>query len=229
MRRSFDKNVGNNQEWLTPKWIVDALGIFQLDPCAVHNGPWLLAENNFTIFDDGLNLDWNGWRTWMNPPFDRYQVTDWYRKMSGNGNGVALQIGKTETRWFRDYVKPTACSILLMDQRFHFLDRNGNDAPANCGGSPILVAYGEDNSDAIEDSGIGGTHLPINRRIAIIVNLSGSWFDVVSMAIRGRSEVDLQELYGYIQSVAPDKVARNNHWKEKIRQQVYRYKQQKAA
>lgn len=228
MRRSFHKTTGDNQEWLTPRWIVEALGIFQLDPCAVHCGPWLLAENNYDIFADGLSLDWNGWRTFMNPPFDRYVVTEWYRKMAENNNGIALQIGKTETKWFKDYVKPIATSMLFMDKRFHFLYRDGSPAEANCGGSPVLVAYGEDNSDAIEDSGIDGLHVPIGRRIAVIVNMEGTWYDIVSMAIRGREEINFKELYAYIEQIAPDKKARNPWWKEQVRKQVYRYKSKSA-
>ncbi len=39
MKRAFENPEGKNDEWLTPPWIVKALGTFQLDPCAVKDGP----------------------------------------------------------------------------------------------------------------------------------------------------------------------------------------------
>ena len=34
MNTSFERRKDRSDEWYTPKWIIDALGPFDLDPCA---------------------------------------------------------------------------------------------------------------------------------------------------------------------------------------------------
>lgn len=34
MNTSFERSKQTTDEWYTPKWILDALGSFDLDPCA---------------------------------------------------------------------------------------------------------------------------------------------------------------------------------------------------
>jgi hypothetical protein len=41
-------------EWYTPKRIIDALGPFDLDPCAAPNLPWRTAAKQFDVYDNGL-------------------------------------------------------------------------------------------------------------------------------------------------------------------------------
>lgn len=36
MNTSFEKSKNSTDEWYTPKEIIDALGEFDLDPCAIH-------------------------------------------------------------------------------------------------------------------------------------------------------------------------------------------------
>lgn len=55
-------------EWLTPRHILDALGAFDLDPCAPQVRPWETAARHYSIFDNGLAQYWEG-RVWCNPPY----------------------------------------------------------------------------------------------------------------------------------------------------------------
>lgn len=87
-----------NDEWLTPPPIIQALGFFDLDPCAPVDRPWDTARQHYSRRDDGLAQDWGG-RVWMNPPFGT-QAIDWLRKMVKHGNGIALVPARTETRMF---------------------------------------------------------------------------------------------------------------------------------
>jgi len=49
---------GAKDEWLTPPPIIEALGPFDLDPCAPVVRPWPTAAAHLTIEDDGLTADW---------------------------------------------------------------------------------------------------------------------------------------------------------------------------
>lgn len=85
---------GNSGDvWLTPKHIIDALGKFDLDPCAAPlPRPWETASASFVEADDGLSQEWFG-RVWMNPPYGR-GIGAWMKKMAehakAGGGGVSL-------------------------------------------------------------------------------------------------------------------------------------------
>jgi ParB family chromosome partitioning protein len=68
-RKGLDNIIGRGEtnEWLTPPFILKALGKFDLDPCASLQQPSKTATRQFTILDDGLNKVWSG-RVWLNPP-----------------------------------------------------------------------------------------------------------------------------------------------------------------
>jgi hypothetical protein len=53
---------------LTPRFVIDALGPFDLDPCPPKERPWDTARRHFTEADDGLSRPWKG-RVWLNPPY----------------------------------------------------------------------------------------------------------------------------------------------------------------
>ena len=138
---SHQKTVGASQVHLTPRWIIDALGPFDLDPCAADPRPWDCAVENYTESDDGLSQPWFG-RVWLNPPFDRYQVGRWVQKLADHGNGIALLHARTETDWFQPIWKQ-ASAILFMRQRIKFCRTDGTEQPANSGAPPVLAAFGD--------------------------------------------------------------------------------------
>lgn len=143
-------------EWLTPPDIIAALGPFDLDPCSPLNRPWDTATVHLTVRENGLFRPWAG-RVWMNPPFGR-EIPDWMRRMSAHGNGIALILARTETAWFQDYVfnSPAMFSMLFLRGRLTFHHVDGSPARGNCGGAPVLVAYGKENALALNHSGIHG-------------------------------------------------------------------------
>ena len=77
-------------EWLTPPYILRALGRFDLDPCAPVSRPWQTAVNHFTIEDNGLLQNWFG-RVWLNPPYGA-QTHEWLSKLVNHGNGGAPSV-----------------------------------------------------------------------------------------------------------------------------------------
>lgn len=142
-----------NDEWLTPREIVESLGPFDLDPCSPVVRPWSTAIKHFNIHDDGLSQEWMG-RVWMNPPFGQ-EACKWMRKLSLHGNGIALIPARTETKMFFDWVWSSANGILFIKGRPHFHYVDGTRAPFNSGAPICLVAYGENNAEVLKSSSLG--------------------------------------------------------------------------
>jgi len=68
---------------------------------------------------------------------------------------VALIFARTETKTFFDYIWDQADAILFIKGRIKFHRPDGSQAES--AGSPsVLVAYGQDNVDALRNSGISG-------------------------------------------------------------------------
>lgn len=154
--KAHQRTVGLNDEWITPRYILDALGPFDLDPAAAVNQPWPTAKRMLTVNTDGMRFDWTG-RVWLNPPFNRYKRIDWMQKMAEHNNGIMLIPAATETEAFKTYVWPHASGVLFMDHRPHFHYIDGTRAKANSGCSICLVAYGTENLAALVTSGLGTT------------------------------------------------------------------------
>lgn len=149
---SHQKTVGDSQTWITPKWIIDVLGPFDLDPAAADPRPWHCADHSFTR--QGLSRPWSG-RVWLNPPFDRYQVANWIRRLAEHGEGTALLHARTEAEWFEP-VWAKASAILFLAARLYFHYPDGRRAEANSGAPACLCAFGWYDAGRLEESGISG-------------------------------------------------------------------------
>lgn len=144
---------GANDEWLTPPEILEALGPFDLDPCAPIVRPWQMATEHLTEIDDGLSRTWSG-RVWLNPPYGP-QTWRWLRRLRLHGDGVALTFARTETAGFFKEAW-TADALLFLEGRLHFYDVQGRRAKGNAGGPSVLLAYGRRNVEALRSSGLPG-------------------------------------------------------------------------
>lgn len=142
-----------NDEWLTPPEILQALGPFDLDPCAPTNPPWRTAATMYDKVKDGLNYHWAG-RVWCNPPFGR-EAVKWLRRMVQHGNGIALVPARTETAMFYETVWNVADAVCFLKGRPHFHYVTGERAKANSGAPIALVAYGAENVAALVDAKLG--------------------------------------------------------------------------
>jgi hypothetical protein len=47
-----------SDDWITPQYIIEDLGPFDLDPCASLTQPWATAKTMFTKQVDGLSQPW---------------------------------------------------------------------------------------------------------------------------------------------------------------------------
>lgn len=142
--------------WLTPPHVIEALGSFDLDPCAAPDPkPWPTADVHYKLPTDGLAEPWFG-RVWLNPPYSK-EAVKWLRKLAGHGRGTALVFARTETSWFVETVWKAATAVLFLHGRLHFHYADGTRAPANSGAPSCLVAYGSDDADQLASCGLPGT------------------------------------------------------------------------
>src|SRR5690606_17764111 len=140
--------VAASHVWLTPPEIVQALGPFDLDPCAAPEPrPWPTATRHITLPDDGLAAEWHG-RVWCNPPFGSHTGA-WLARMADHGNGIALAFARTDTAMFQRWVFDRADAVLFLAGRPHFRLPDGTRAKGNSGGPICLIAYGRNNALAL--------------------------------------------------------------------------------
>ena|SRR5688572_4908148 len=158
-----NQNDGGKQRevrWLTPGHVVQALGVFDLDPAGAPGHE--LAKRTYLLEngDDGLTDPWEG-RVWLNPPYGPAQLP-FMRRMAEHGHGTALVFARTETAAFFETVWNAASAVLFLRGRLNFLDASGVRAKANAGAPSCLVAYGEDDMFALTRSGIAGHLVRLN-------------------------------------------------------------------
>ncbi|HEX7927313.1 MAG TPA: DNA N-6-adenine-methyltransferase [bacterium] len=141
-------------EWLTPRYILRALGPFDLDPCAPVNRPWNMAARHYTLHEDGLAQPWEG-RVFLNPPYGG-DTWAWLERLSVHGNGIALVFARTETAGFHRCGWALAHAMHFFRGRLTFHRPDGSLPKANCGGPSVLVAYGSENAERLRTSGLPG-------------------------------------------------------------------------
>jgi DNA N-6-adenine-methyltransferase (Dam) len=139
---SHTRGAHTTDSWITPKWLIDRIGPFDLDPCQCDPQPWPCAATGYT--ENGLLLPWHG-LVWCNPPYGK-AMKAWLNKLALHGNGIALVFARTETEAFFGHVWPYASALMFLQGRLTFaypdgsLPRNG----ANSGGPSVLIGYGEE-------------------------------------------------------------------------------------
>lgn len=153
MNVNFEKSINTTVEWLTPPELVKSLGEFDLDPCTPLNPPFVHANLNYNIKDDGLSKEWLG-RIYMNPPYGKV-MEKWIEKLKIHGNGIALIFARTETKCFFNHIWDDADAVLFVKGRIKFYNLEGKQM-GTPGAPSIFIAYGKFNAMALEKSGIAG-------------------------------------------------------------------------
>jgi hypothetical protein len=154
----------SNDEWFTPAWVFDALGIvFDLDPCSPGSPPSTVrAIRCLTKEQNGLASPWAG-TVWLNPPFS--SKGEWYRKFARHGNGIALMPARTEAIDMQDLMAG-ADALLFMKSRMYF--ERGHRPTANCNGATttppfgiVFCAYGKGMAEVLLRSRIIGVRAKV--------------------------------------------------------------------
>lgn len=129
--------------WITPKWVIDKIGLSDLDPCGflVNGKPHVeTARRYFTESQDGFSQPWVG-SVFVNFPYS--DGKRWMRRCSEHGNGIVLCFARTETQAWQQYVK-NATGVNFINRRISFLNAEGVEQ-TNGNAPSALIAWGEDN------------------------------------------------------------------------------------
>lgn len=140
--------------WLTPPYIVESLGVFDLDPCGAPNHSLASVTYQIDEGQDGLMLPWFG-RVWLNPPYGK-EAAPFMEKMAIHGSGTAFLFARTETNLFFDYVWPYATAMKFVKGRVKFLKPDLTPGAEAANAPSVLIAYGEKDAQALEQSNIRG-------------------------------------------------------------------------
>lgn len=159
---SHQSACAKTHTWLTPPNIIDALGPFDLDPCACPDPrPWETATTHWTREDGPLRRRWFG-RVWLNPPFGpKSLIFAFMRRLVDHGRGMALLFARTETELFAETVWKSATGILFLRGRPHFYHQDGRRAKANSGAPVVLISYGDDDAYRLRHAPLAGRFLPL--------------------------------------------------------------------
>jgi len=149
-----DLKIGETDEWYTPSFIFDALGIwFDLDPCSPGASHYVPAANIMTKEHDGLKRDWFG-TVWMNPPFGgRNGHIPWLKKFIEHGDGVACVRAYTSAGWFHDWAIK-AETMIFPRGKTKFIRPDGTEGKSP-GHGIVLLGMGYECNQALENSGLG--------------------------------------------------------------------------
>ena len=109
--------------WLTPRWILEHLGSFDLDPCAFDGEPMRCAPRYFTEAEDGLRHIWEG-RVFCNPPFSN--TAGWLDRCAGHCNGISLVPASVDSIVWRNKVWKYAKGVYLLHGRTQFCNPDGS-------------------------------------------------------------------------------------------------------
>lgn len=221
-----ERTIGKSQTHLTPQWILEPLGAFDLDPCASDPRPWDIALVNFTEADNGLLQDWFG-RVFLNPPYDRRIIGSFVDKMVHHGIGTALVHARTDTQWFKPIFE-SASALLFLTGRVSFCRPDGtlqlmkSGKQGNSGAPVVLAAFGYDDADILALCGLDGAFVPLRiPRAMLAATVMPSWRMAVDQFMREKSgPVSLAEIYRAFAGHA--KTKNNPHWREKLRQTMQR-------
>lgn len=147
------ETAGYSDEWYTPKWLMDAMAIdFELDPCS--SATTAIAKVRFVgqAGVDGLQEDWQGLRSFTNPPYSAKVA--FIDRSRANGDGVVLIPASTGAGWFQEAAR-NADAIVLIGRRVHFDCPAGQKKSKN-GRDSALIVHGKYCHDALKaaiDSG----------------------------------------------------------------------------
>ena len=162
MNQTQRNPVVSSDEWYTPKWVIEELGPFDLDPCAPMSPPYEIAPLSYNKQQDGLKQEWPDTAlVFMNPPYSRPLLRPFVEKLAEHNNGIALLKNQVDNLLFQEVIFPKAKSMIFMRHRIKFLQPDGTTGSPFFGS--VLVAFGFEADTRVRQSSIQGKYLILNR------------------------------------------------------------------
>lgn len=145
---SFEQQSLTSDDYYTPKWIFDVLGLeFDLDVASPPAGPpFTPCRRYYTQKDDGLVQPWEG-RVFMNPPFSKPEP--WVRKFTAHRNGIAI-LAVSKARWM-DLLWETDAKITLLPSNLKYETATGEAKGIFM--PSLIMALGDENIAALAKLG----------------------------------------------------------------------------
>ena len=153
--------------WATPQAIVDSLGRFDLDACALPTNA--KCERFYTPEENSLTKNWGG-RVWCNPPYSQPLLYQFCTKMAEHGNGILLIFARTGNKVWQEIIFPKADAVLFLRKRIKFLLPDGTPG-GSAGCDSALIAFGKENVDALWSCGLDGSIVTLEKRAITIPTL----------------------------------------------------------
>lgn len=147
----------SSDEYYTPKYIFDALGVsFHMDAASPKNRVFCHVPATQFITEKSLQKQWKGF-VWCNPPFEgRNDKRKWLEKMFLHGRGIVLVPDRTSASWWQD-ASQKCDAMLMIKGKIKFIVPGGStrNQPSN---GTTLFAYGKEAVNALlnaEKTGLG--------------------------------------------------------------------------
>ena len=156
MNTTFERSANSTDEWYTPKEIIDALGEFDLDPCAPMHPLWPTVQQAGQWSYTKL-----GGRIWLNPPYSKPLMWQFVEKLAEHGNGIALLFNRCDSNKFQDIIFKKATGMMFLRNRIKFFRPDGTRGNSPGCGS-ILIAFGEENAEILRTCDIAGKYVRIS-------------------------------------------------------------------
>lgn len=159
--RQQRNDVVSSDEWYTPKWLIDTLGPFDLDPCSAINPLFEIAKETYNQDQDGLSKEWDKDKVvWLNPPYSSKLIKEFVKKLAEHNNGIAILVNRTDNLLFQEVIFPKAKSMIFMRHRVKFVNQEGISRSPMFGS--CLIAFGDECDRRLKESGIEGKYVKLN-------------------------------------------------------------------
>jgi len=129
---AFKRQSAASDEFYTPRWLLDALPLVDLDPCSPPHRPVRAARHVVGVEGgNGLAIPWSG-IVWMNPPYSRGNLPRWTAKAAAEirAGNAELVIGLIPARpesvyWHANIWQGPAPIVGFISGRITFDDAEG--------------------------------------------------------------------------------------------------------
>lgn len=158
-----DRGGGEREvRWLTPRYLVEPLGHFGLDPCGA---PGHDLANETYLLERG--------RVWLNPPYGRV-MREWVEKLVRHGVGTALIPVATGTKLWQEVVWREASAIHFYRHRIKSIRRDLKEDAMVSPQASAIVAFGEADADALVKSDLPGVAIDLRAPRRAVERLGGA-------------------------------------------------------